>query len=276
MSANSKIYQAVQIAREMGIHKPVVIAAQVNALAAATDSASFKERLARNFERTWLYTFIADKSFGITTGRHMGVSWREIPPSASEWWRKPMTAPTDRILSGIVEMRGILVRIQASSFVFYCKLTRMQLNALAQRRRGDNKTLASIFEWHAHYFALLEQTRNERCTSDGLPSAKSLPVLAFYIDHGIMMLNAEALRDLLACDECATSVELTAVSKMSVDVASRLLDLMLTDDTMRELLIGFHNNQYIMICHAATEILHVRTFSNLPLLFHPNYAHFAN
>ncbi len=103
-------FQAVQIAREMGIHKPVVIAAQVNALTSSTDSTSFKERLARNFERTWLYTFIADKSFGITTGRHMGVSWREIPSSASEWWRKPMTAPTDRILSGIVEMRGILVR----------------------------------------------------------------------------------------------------------------------------------------------------------------------
>lgn len=93
----------------MGIHKPAIVAAQVNAIAATDDSGSFKERLARNFERTWLYTFMADKGFGLTTGRHMGVSWREVPASAPEWWRKPMTTPLDRLLCGSMEMRGILV-----------------------------------------------------------------------------------------------------------------------------------------------------------------------
>lgn len=98
----------------MGIHKPAVVSAQVSAMAPANDI-STREQLARNFERTWLYTFIADKGFGITTGRHMEVSWREVPSSASDWWRKPMTASTDRILSGVVETRGILV----SPFTFF-------------------------------------------------------------------------------------------------------------------------------------------------------------
>ena len=93
----------------MGIHKPAVVAAQVNAIASTEDSPSFKERLARNFERMWLYTFMADKGFGLTTGRHMGVSWREVPASAPEWWRKPMTTPLDRLICGSMEMRGILV-----------------------------------------------------------------------------------------------------------------------------------------------------------------------
>lgn len=137
-------------------------------------------------------------------------------------------------------------------------LTMAQLEALAQRKRGLNKTLARIFEWHQHYFELLNQTRNMRCAPDELPSSKSLPVLAFYIDHGIMMLNAEALRNLLSIDECATSSETKSVYKMSVDVASRLLDLAFANDGLGQLLIGFQNNQFIMICHAATEILQVR------------------
>lgn len=95
----------------MGIHRSQVISAQVEASTSSTDDSGLKERVARNFERTWLYIFLADKGFGITIGRHMGVSWREIPASAAEWWRKPMTAPTDRILSGVVETRGVLVSI---------------------------------------------------------------------------------------------------------------------------------------------------------------------
>lgn len=72
-----------------------------------------------------------------------------------------------------------------------------------------------------------------------------------------MILNAEALRDLLAIDQSGASAETTEVAKASVNTASHLLDLILTNSTLEELLIGFHNNQYIMICHAATEILHV-------------------
>lgn len=101
--------------------------------------------------------------------------------------------------------------------------------------------------------------RRIRCEPDTLPSARSLPALAFYVDHSILILNAEAIRDLVALEESNTpmSVELATISKRSVDVASRLLDSLLNDEFLLELFIGFHNNQYIMICHAATEILHV-------------------
>lgn len=81
-------------------------------------NADFKERLFRNFERTWLYIFIADKSFGITTGRSTCISWKELPTSVPDWWRKPMASPLDRIICGIVEMRGLLVRASASFTAF--------------------------------------------------------------------------------------------------------------------------------------------------------------
>lgn len=59
----------------------------------------------RNFERTWLYVFVADKSFGIITGRAPTVAWKELPACPCEWWRKPMTTPVDRMISGIIEIR---------------------------------------------------------------------------------------------------------------------------------------------------------------------------
>ena len=63
----------------------------------------------RNIERTWLAAFFAEKSFGIVTGRAMNVSRTEVSDSVSEWWRKPMTCPFDRITSGVVEIRVLLV-----------------------------------------------------------------------------------------------------------------------------------------------------------------------
>jgi hypothetical protein len=63
----------------------------------------------RNMERTWLYVFIADKSFGIITGRAMCFSWKEIPPHVSLWWQKSAATITDRMICGIVEMRVLMV-----------------------------------------------------------------------------------------------------------------------------------------------------------------------
>ncbi|OAA64279.1 fungal transcriptional regulatory protein [Niveomyces insectorum RCEF 264] len=250
-----RLSHAVQLARELGIHRPAAIAEQVNAVVANNNNNNndacpdFTERLFRNFERTWLYTFISDKSFGIITGRSMGVAWKEIPALAAEWWRKPMTGPVDRIVSGIVEMRGLF------------------LNAMERRKRVNN-TLAAIAQWHAQAYRVLEQTRNARCTpaaaasaaaaaaDSTLPSTRYLSVLAFYMDHSIMVLNAQALRDLIAIDDTGTSAELLHLSAENVAVASRLLDTMLHDPVLLELMVGFHNNQFIMVCHAATEILY--------------------
>ncbi|CAK7205165.1 hypothetical protein SEUCBS139899_007930 [Sporothrix eucalyptigena] len=243
-----RLSHAVQLARELGIHRPATIAEQVqDALSQIPGGATgeFRERLFRNYERTWLYTFISDKSFGIITGRSMGVAWKEIPASASEWWRKPMTGPVDRIVSGIVEMRGLF------------------LNAMEQRKRVDN-TLSAVEQWHTQTYRMLEQTRNTRCAPS--PACPYLSVLAFYMDHSIMVLNAQALRDLSSIDMTGTSSELLHLSALNVDIASRLLDTMLHDAMLLELMVGFHNNQFIMVCHAATEILYAIQRGGLSLV----------
>lgn len=102
--------QAAQLAKELGINRPSAVADQVNALASDA-SAESRERMMRNVERTWLYVFIADKSFGIVTGRALIVGWNELPPCPCQWWKMPMTNPSDRMISGIIEIRVQLVSI---------------------------------------------------------------------------------------------------------------------------------------------------------------------
>lgn len=71
-----------------------------------------KEQLCRNYERTWLHIFIADKTFGVLDGRAPCVFQREVPLLAPpDWWKKPMTGSLDRMVNGVVEVRGLLVRI---------------------------------------------------------------------------------------------------------------------------------------------------------------------
>lgn len=77
------------------------------------------------------------------------------------------------------------------------------------------------------------------------------------MDHSLLVLSAQALRDIAAINEPTTSTATLTISRRTLEVATRSLDLVLTDRTMCELLLGFHNNQYIMICHSATEILRV-------------------
>lgn len=77
-------------------------------------------RLLRNFERTWLYIFIADKSFGIITGRSLRVNWNDMPADAGNWWQKPLTEPSDRLISGLVAMRKGLVRVILSQYSLNC------------------------------------------------------------------------------------------------------------------------------------------------------------
>ncbi|KAI5460428.1 fungal transcriptional regulatory protein [Mariannaea sp. PMI_226] len=226
---------AVQLARDIGIHRGITISDQVKAVAPNADSDS-TERLTRNFERTWLFMFLAEKSFGIITGRSPCVSWKEIPLSVAHWWRRPMTGPSDRVISGIAEIR--------------CHL----LNAL-EDKKGVEKTITSVFNWYSQAFQLLCQVRNGRCVSDNNSSAAFLPILAFYMDHTILVLSTQALRELNMIDGPKTSRELKAASMHVLDVAGRLLDLVLLDRTMQDLMMGFHNNQFIMICHAVTELV---------------------
>ncbi|CAG7566370.1 unnamed protein product, partial [Fusarium equiseti] len=77
------------------------------------------------------------------------------------------------------------------------------------------------------------------------------------MDHSILVLNAQALRDIdaaVAIDNSASEALLN-IERKSIEVASRALRSLGTDKTMIELALGFQNNQYLMICHAITEIL---------------------
>ena len=70
----------------MGLHRPEVITQKVDAIPGLCGEG--RERRQRNYERVWLGIFIADKSFGIATGRPICVSWRELMPDVGDWWRK--------------------------------------------------------------------------------------------------------------------------------------------------------------------------------------------
>lgn len=93
----------------MGLHQPEVIAQKLDAIPGLCSEG--RARRQRNFERVWLGVFIADKSFGIATGRPMCVSWRELMPDVGNWWRSNDAAPFDRLLCAIAEMRLIVVSL---------------------------------------------------------------------------------------------------------------------------------------------------------------------
>ncbi|KAF0329384.1 prib protein [Colletotrichum asianum] len=212
------------LAREIGINSPDAVAKLVNA--AQPDATSeWKERLTRNFERTWIYVFLAEKSFGITTGRYLSVSWSELPQSIPDWWRKPMTSPTDRMICGIIEIRGKL------------------LTALGKHSLVD-RSLSALLGWHSEAFGILETTRDLRCTPDGSPSSQYLPILDYYMGHSLLVLSATALKDMRSLDITEASTEISIVTERTFKVASRALNVILYDETLHELILGIQNNMY--------------------------------
>ncbi|KAF4458076.1 Protein priB [Fusarium austroafricanum] len=229
------ISHAIQLAKEMGINRSDVVREYVSTECQNT-TAEFNERCIRNYERTWLYTFIADKGFGTMTGRSQCVSWKGVPRNAAEWWKSPFAEPTDRMISGIIEIRGLLLQAM-------------------EKRRHLVSTPTSILEWHKESYETLTRVRDERCTPDDQPSSRSLPILEFYMDHSILVLIAQALRDLTAADDKVVSSTTLTVQRKNIEVACRLLEHAVTDKTINELSVGFQNTQFIMICHAMTEVL---------------------
>lgn len=127
-----------------------------------------------------------------------------------------------------------------------------------QRKRVKD-TLSAVSQWHAQAYSTLDKTRNARCTPDDSPSSLYLPLLSFYLDHSIMVLNAQGLRDLMAIDQTGGSAELLDMSAKNFTVASRLLQTTLHDDLLLDLKVGIHNNQLIIVSHAVTEVIYVRS-----------------
>jgi hypothetical protein len=247
--------QAVQLAHELGIHQSSIIAGKVNLLE-PHQTAEQRERSVRNYQRTWLFVFIMDKSIGVTTGRKLCVSWKDVVPNVADWWLSPSGSHCDRVTSGIVEMRVILVGLLSYAFntlptAKHC----LQFKAL-DGRCGLRKTAATVTQWQRDVFRTLDKLRTARCTSDNSESAKYLSVLAFYIDHGLLVVNAHASRDLLSIDS-SQAADTATISEQTVAVALRLMDLFLFDPLLMKLVAGINNMQLIMISLAATEVFHV-------------------
>ncbi|KAH0009422.1 hypothetical protein KCU78_g10738, partial [Aureobasidium melanogenum] len=239
------ISHAILIARELGLKKEKAVTDLVSTYISSTASSDFKERFRRNIERTWLAAFFAEKSFGIVTGRVMNVGRSEISESMFDWWKKPMACPFDRVLSGVVELRILLMQF-------------------LEERQQMTKTRELIEDWQARGFEALQTLRESRCTPDDSASAEYLPILAYYMDHSILVLNANALRDFVATNAMQCLANPCKISRQTVDVACRSLTLILSDPVLLKHMYGTHNNQLIMICHALSEILFATTRGCLP------------
>lgn len=129
------------------------------------------------------------------------------------------------------------------------------MKALEQRRLANADRLG-IIGWQRDAFGTLEDMRRLHCRV-GDPSVQRSPVLAFYIDYTLLLINTHAAGDLIFLGSNDTLLDLKALSQQSADVATRLMDLVLGDKMLMELRSGFHNCQLVMICHAAIEILNV-------------------
>lgn len=144
----------------------------------------------------------------------------------------------------------------------------MQMQCL-EERQNMTKTRDLVEDWQARGFAALEALREQRCSSNGSKedsgSAEYLPILAYYMDHSILVLNANALRDFVATNSIECLANPCKISRQTVDVACRSLTLILTDPVLLKHMYGTHNNQLIMICHASSEILFVSRHSRHPL-----------
>lgn len=80
--------------------------------------AGIRDRQIRNYERTWIFVFLMDKSFGITIGRAPCVSWREMQPGLYGWARATGSAAGDLAITGIVQLRINLVGIPRCNLLF--------------------------------------------------------------------------------------------------------------------------------------------------------------
>jgi hypothetical protein len=136
-----------------------------------------------------------------------------------------------------------------------------------EERDHMSKTRDLIEDWQTRGFNALHALREQRCSPNNSPdeplSAEYLPILAYYMDHSILVLNANALRDFVATNAIQCLAHPCKIARQTVDVACRSLNLVLTDPILLKHMYGTHNNQFIMICHASSEILFVSQSLNL-------------
>jgi hypothetical protein len=146
-----------------------------------------------------------------------------------------------------------------------------------EEREHMTKTRDLIEDWQMRGFDALQTLREQRCSpsnpQDESPSAEFLPILAYYMDHSILVLNANALRDFVATNTMMCLTHPCKIARQTVEVACRSLTLIHSDPILLKHMYGTHNNQLIMICHASSEILFVshRSHHLLNLEKHSNH-----
>lgn len=82
-------------------------------------------------------------------------------------------------------------------------------------------------------------------------------MLKFYFDYSLLLVNTLATGDLLALGTNEALAELANMFEQNAVIAMRLMDLVLTDQSLLEFKSGLHNTQVVMICHVASELLNV-------------------
>jgi hypothetical protein len=84
------------------------------------------------------------------------------------------------------------------------------------------------------------------------------PILSFYLDYSMVLVNSYALRDLVGLGVADDLADLTTIYQRSIEVVDQMMDSILFDQVMSKLTLGMINPQLVMLCHVATEVTQVR------------------
>lgn len=131
-------------------------------------------------------------------------------------------------------------------------------------RQSASRSKASILQWQHENFNAVSQLRNSICSYvEHTTTSKSHvnPILSFYLDYSMVLVNSYALRDLVGLGVADDQAELTSIYRKSIEVVDRMMDLILFDPVLSKLIIGMINPQLVMLCHVATEVTQVRPTS---------------
>lgn len=131
-------------------------------------------------------------------------------------------------------------------------------------RQTASRSKASILQWQHENFDAVSRLRNSICSHVEYPTPSKSPVnpiLSFYLDYSMVLVNSYALRDLVGLGVADDLAELTSIYKKSIEVVDRMMDLILFDPVLSKLIIGMINPQLVMLCHVATEVTQVRQVS---------------
>lgn len=128
-----------------------------------------------------------------------------------------------------------------------------------------SRTKPSVLLWRRETFDAVSQLRDFRCSITGPSTTVSIgSILSFYLDYSLVLINSYALRDLIGLGIVDDLAELTGIYQQSIEVISRMMDLILFDSVMSQLMIGFINPQLVMLCHVATEVIQVSAVTIRP------------